>query len=342
MIAYNDKLSVVLPVYNCDRYLDQAIQSIVDQTYANFELIIINDGSTDGSLEIIQRHMRADPRIRLIDQENQGLIAALNNGILASRAEYIARMDGDDIAHPERFAKQMAFLEAHPEVALLGTGFELIDENSAVFNSVIMDETDAQLKQAIKVSNCFHHPTVVFKRQAVLDIGLYRQEFLHCEDYDLYARFCKGYVVGNLPEILLSYRIHSHQICSIGNMETLTRSFVKSRSIHFPRAMTAADAERDYQRELFKRYLWWGTQAMRTNGLKDGRTFFEEARRYCDTPGRLYEFLKTYWAEMARFSFKRRELTVALRYAFAVLMLSPSLFLQESAKLIGRRSQIYA
>lgn len=336
------RLSVVMPVYNCERYLGQAIRSILDQTYSDFEFVIINDGSTDGSRGIIETYMRHDPRIRLIHQENLGLIAALNNGIRAAQAAYIARMDGDDIAHPGRFARQMDYLSAHPEIALLGTGFDIIDENGVAFSSILMDETDAKLKQSIKVSNCFHHPTVIYKRQVAMDLGLYREEFRYCEDYDLYARFCKNHIVANLPEILLSYRVHSHQICSVANMETLTRSFVKSRALHFPEASTSRDLEDDYRSELFKRHLWWGALALRTNGLKDGRAFFAEARRHSETLGQLYECFKTYWAEMARSSFKRRKIVVGLRYALALLLLSPRLFLHEAKKAFAKGIHQYA
>ncbi len=206
-------ISVILPVYNGEKYLKLAIDSILHQTLSNFELIIINDGSTDESEKII--HTFKDPRIRYFCNEvNIGFSSTLNKGIEVSRGEYIARMDADDISLPFRFEKQMEFLLLHPEIAILGTAVQLIDEKGGIFGEWKYPLLAEELKLQIKKTCCFAHPSVIFKKSCVMDIGLYHSNYIFGEDYDLWFRLLEKYPGANLPETLLQYRIHSTQMSS--------------------------------------------------------------------------------------------------------------------------------
>ena len=128
-VALSPKISVVMPAYNAAEYLDEAIRSILNQTFRDFEFIIINDGSTDDSISILDKQQKLDSRIRVYHQENQGMIAALNRGCRLARGKYIARMDADDISLPGRLEKQLKYMERHPQIGILGTWIYSIDKN---------------------------------------------------------------------------------------------------------------------------------------------------------------------------------------------------------------------
>ncbi|MFB3389191.1 glycosyltransferase [Flavobacterium sp. LAR06] len=224
------KLSVILPIYNAQQYVSEAIQSILDQTYKDFELILINDGSTDNSIEIIKTFK--DPRIVLIDQVNKGLAASLNHGLAVSKGKYIARMDADDIAYPTRFEVQMSYLVKNPEFKLVGSAVEVIDKEGKTLCIDAPYTGNAFLKKFMnKVGNPFKHPTVIFDRDVVLDLGGYNETIgKYFEDYFLWVKIAKYHKVEILNEVLLKYRITPGSIMSsIKNKEF---SDFMLRSIH--------------------------------------------------------------------------------------------------------------
>lgn len=202
-------VSVVMAVYNGALHLDDAVNSIRQQTFLDFEFVIINDGSTDGTAEILRRHAAADSRLRILDQPNQGLTPSLNRGIAEARGKYIARMDADDISVSERLEKQVTFLEQHPHVALLGTAAQLFTDQG-LMKQIFRHPTDsAEIKRAMMMENKFVHPTVMMRRDVVQEVGGYR---LNCtEDYDLFMRMADRHDVANLDEVLLRYRKHPGQ-----------------------------------------------------------------------------------------------------------------------------------
>jgi len=210
-------LSVALSVYNGGRYLSEAIASVRGQTFADFEFLILDDGSTDETAAIIARHAAEDPRIRPISRENRGLVASLNQLLHEARAPVIARMDADDRCHPERFARQLAFLAAHPDHGVVGCWNDHIDEagrpceidgpDHATDHSGILAMIAAGLTP-------LSHPTVCYRRDVVQAVGGYHPAFRHCEDYDLWLRLASRTRLANLPERLLSYRRHEAQVSS--------------------------------------------------------------------------------------------------------------------------------
>lgn len=206
-------VSVIMPVYNGEKYLQEAIDSILNQTFGDFEFIIINDGSTDKTLEIIKSY--SDPRIRVISQENKGIIHSLNKGISESRGKYIARMDADDISLPDRFKRQSDFLEANPEIGLLGTTFAIqIDKKIKCIAAVLLQDSD--LRRQLLYKCPFGHGTVMFRKN--LETGLnglwYSPSEKHVEDYELWSRIALITKVANLPGVLYIWRDNPFGISS--------------------------------------------------------------------------------------------------------------------------------
>ena len=200
------QISVILPVYNAQSYLRESIESMLNQSFENFELIMINDGSTDDSLKIMQSY--ADPRIHIINQDNAGLPISLNRGINQARGQYIARQDADDISLPERLAKQVAYLDAHPQCALLGTWAQILVENTPTDRFLSHPHVNGDIQLKLLFFNCFVHSSVMIRKSALEISGLYpeEKEKFPPEDYDLWLRIAKHWQVANLPEVLMLYR----------------------------------------------------------------------------------------------------------------------------------------
>lgn len=204
-------VSVIMPVYNPGRFLDAAILSIRTQTLTDLELILIDDGSTDGSDQVLRRHAAADRRISVIGVPHAGVATALNRGLAAASADLVARMDADDEALPDRLERQVAALETLPDVAVLGSGMETIDAEDRVVGKAVPFTDPAMIREGLLHANHLHHPTVIMRRNIVLEAGGYRPAFTASEDYDLWLRLSEHYDLGNLPDILLRYRVHDAQ-----------------------------------------------------------------------------------------------------------------------------------
>lgn len=203
------KISVIMSVYNGEKFLKESVLSILNQTYADFEFIIINDGSTDLSLEILRGFEEKDKRIRLISRENKGLTPSLNEGMKLAQGEYIARMDSDDISMPERFEKQITFLEKNKDIALCGTWAINIDENGNEIGEYKTPITNKEIKKNILFHNPFIHPSVMIRKSVFEKVGLYNEEFKHIEDYELWTRVIPRFKTANIQDFLLKYRLTS-------------------------------------------------------------------------------------------------------------------------------------
>lgn len=204
-------ISVLLPVYNAECYISEAIDSILTQTFADFELIVINDGSTDGTLEILQNYQEKDTRIRLFWRENKGLVATLNEGIDLARGEWLARMDQDDIAMPHRFERQLQWLaQTHADICGSWSQFFGTSNQSILKHP----QSDAAIKIELLFMSAFAHPTVIMKTALARQLR-YDSAWEYAEDYDLWQRAAQaGWLMTNIPEVLLCYRQHSTQISS--------------------------------------------------------------------------------------------------------------------------------
>lgn len=199
-------VSVLLPVYNGATYLKQAIQSILDQTFTNFELIIINDGSKDNSAEIVKSF--DDPRIRYEEQKNAGLAETLNRAIELSSGRYLARQDQDDAALPDRLAKQVAFLDTHPDYGLVGTWATIRTEDELTKRLHRHPSDNGTLQFALLFDNPFVHSSLMIRKEALEKIGHYTTDPKRQppEDYELWSRLTRSYCVANLPQALQVYR----------------------------------------------------------------------------------------------------------------------------------------
>lgn len=204
----NPMISVVMPVYNAEKYLGEAIQSILNQTYTDFEFIIINDGSTDKSLEIIEKYKKQDERILLISRENRGLVASLNEGIEKAKGKYIARMDADDISLPERFKKQLALMEEE-NLDLCGCSFIIINKSNHYMSTRIVSSNVNFNTIILARSVPFAHGTAMIRKEFMFINKLqYGQtKYIKAEDYALWIQFEEyNAKISNVNEFLFKYR----------------------------------------------------------------------------------------------------------------------------------------
>lgn len=206
------RVSVILPVYNGEPFLREAVDSILAQSFGDFELIAIDDGSLDASGEILDRIARADDRVTALHQANAGVVATLNRGLALAHGEFIARMDADDVAHPDRFARQVAFLDANPDVAAVGCAVTLIDDRGKRIRDIDYPGTPEAVAAFLETGSALAHPTVMMRREAVRAVGGYRAAYRHAEDYDLWLRMAERYRLANLAERLLLYRKHATKL----------------------------------------------------------------------------------------------------------------------------------
>lgn len=199
-----------MPAYNAEKYLREAIDSILSQTFTDFEFIIINDGSTDSTKDIILSY--TDPRIIYLENEqNSGICVTLNKGLDAARGTYIARMDADDISLPDRFQKQVAYLSTHPEIGVLGTDIEVFGDSIQPYEFRQL-HTPEECSAGLIFNSCFAHPSVMMRRHVLESFNLrYKDKFRGLEDYELWWQLNKLCKLNNLPEILLRYRHHPGQ-----------------------------------------------------------------------------------------------------------------------------------
>lgn len=209
----NDKkdkplVSVVMPIYNAEKYLTQAIESILSQTLENFELILINDASTDKTLQIIRKYKKRDNRIRIINnKKNLQMAQSLNLAISKAESDLIARMDQDDISFPNRLEVQYDFMNSHPSVAIVGNNIIIINEKNKVIGKRTYPTTSNGLKKILFRYSAFAHPTVMFRKSAFQKVKGYNQEKHPCEDIDLWFRLGKKYEFASIPSFLLKYRV---------------------------------------------------------------------------------------------------------------------------------------
>jgi glycosyltransferase involved in cell wall biosynthesis len=225
VINNNIKVTVLMPVYNSKLFLNDAIESILNQTHNNFEFLIINDGSTDES-DIIIRSF-TDSRIKYINNEiNQGIVTTLNEGVAISSGKYIARMDSDDISLPNRLEKQIAFLENNPDFKLCGSRAIAINNKGEKLYKLKRPTSFEHIKVFNFFRNAFIHPTVMAEANTLKNLK-YSEAYLYAEDYMLFSQFAMNYRVANLNEYLLQYRIHEESITSKKNIE-MVKSEVKT------------------------------------------------------------------------------------------------------------------
>lgn len=200
-------VSVVMPVYNRKEYTPLALESILKQTFTDFEFLIVDDGSVDGSAEIVADYEKRDSRIKVYrHQQNRGLVEALNTGCRNAQGRYIAIMHSDDISLPQRLEKQVEYMETHPSIALLGTGIQYIDGAGNTSSKEIYPSTPGFARWNLFFYNSLAHPTVMMRRALIEPLGFYQHSAPGVEDFDLWIRATRVHDVVSLPSVLLQYR----------------------------------------------------------------------------------------------------------------------------------------
>ena len=261
-----------MPVFNTERYLIYALDSILGQTFEDFEFIVLDDGSSDASVHIIQEYAERDDRIRFFPLEHRGYVSLLRRGLNHCRGEFVARMDSDDISMPERFEKQVAYLLAHPDVVAVGSRVVLIDpygsqcENPS--HKTTHEEIEADLLNG--VGWAIVHPTVMMRREPLMRVGGYREDLMVSEDLDLFLRLAEVGKLANMPDVLLQYRQHlgSVNYTKYEQQKAVKRQIVadayRRRKLPMPTNWAFRERKLLPHPEQYRR---WGWAALRSGNL---------------------------------------------------------------------------
>ena len=284
-------ISVVMSAYNGLPYLGRAVESILGQSFGDFEFIVIDDGSSDpGVLPLLRRYAARDARVRLVSRANKGLTVTLNEGIEMARGEFIARMDGDDVAKPARFARQLAALRADPGLVCVGADFELIDGAGRLLTRVIPPRDDRAIQRELLVGHtAICHPTALMRREAARKVGGYDAAFKYSQDLDMWLRLGEVGKLGNVPEVLLQFRMHEASVSE-----------------------TKREEQRRFSREACER-------AWARRGIPDGR--FEAAEPW--RPGRDRDSRHRFAVRYGWWAFNSGERRTAMVYAAKAIAAKP-------------------
>jgi len=282
------KISVIMPVYNAENFLRESIESILNQTFKDFEFLIINDGSTDSSADIIRSY--TDSRINFIDnKDNLFYMKRLNEALEVATGEYIARMDSDDISLPERFQKQVEFLDANPEVGIVGGFWQMF---GAVDRLITVPEKHENIYPFSVFHSPFGHPAVMF-RKSMFDANnlRYREDYPYAEDYELWTRALKLFKGANLQEVLLNYRVHSGGVTSArSGVQQDTAKRVRQRVLE--ELGIFSEENLDLHTEISKCYNLGKTLAEARKGLDWlEKIYFANKEKQIYPEKELYDFL---------------------------------------------------
>ena len=259
------QISVIMSVYNGSRYLNESIASILSQTFTDWEFIIINDGSTDNSESIVQGWQNRDERIKLISREHKGLTISLNEGLRYAQGEYIARMDADDIALPDRFAKQVAFLDENPNHVAVGCRMLVIDpEGMPIFTcSRLTTHEEIDAAYMAGQAGIIGHPAVMIRRRVLQRIGGYREQFTYAQDRDLFLRLAEVGKLANLPDTLIKFRLNAKSMGHTQRSEQKRYANLATIEAHQRRGLEPpilSDSSSEPPKsisDLHRQWTWW-------------------------------------------------------------------------------------
>lgn len=264
-------VSIVLCVYNGETYLRQAIDSVLCQNLSNFELLLVDDGSTDNTLSIIRQFAKQDNRCIVLTGPNQGLIGSRNMGIEHARAEFIALMDADDICMSQRLITQLQYLQANPVCVAVGSQVLLIDPDARPIKPFLTEATHQAIDAAHMAGRggAIINPSAMIRKSAFMQVGMYQKDFLHAEDMDMFLRLAEVGELANIPEILLHYRQHP---ASVGYQHASTQQASAARATEAARQRrglrTESDrldsmhiAKRTSLVDIYTKWAWWALDA---------------------------------------------------------------------------------
>ncbi len=263
----NPRVTILLPVYNGDKYLGEAIDSIINQSFSDFEFLIIDDGSTDGSVKIIESYN--DSRIRFVRNEtNLGLIATLNKGLALARGEYVARMDQDDISLPERLKKQVGFMNQHTDLGICGTWSKTIGEVEKSWLTRFPVGHN-EIMSHLLFNTAISHPTAMFDMKKFRSLNLnYDINAIHAEDYNLWVKASDYFNLGNVPEVLLLYRVHRQQTCQAQSKRQEQTTAAVRKKMLGKMGIVVSDDELELHSEI-SNYSW-----------KKSHSFYIDSKRW--------------------------------------------------------------
>lgn len=251
---HTPKISVVMSVYNGSNFLDKSIRAILDQTFQDFEFIIIDDASTDRTPDIIKQFAEKDPRIKSFRNQTNigpaGFIRNLNSGCRQAKGKYIARIDHDDISRKDRFQLQFDFLENNPDIFIVGAALRKVDENNGDLGLMVPPENDEQIRKIMPKKISLYHPVIMFRKDFYEDF--YREKMRYCEDYDFYLRIMTDNMkMANLKDCLLDYRILQNSL-SREQDKVIKNLFVnQSKEFYKERLQKGKDSYDEFDPETF-------------------------------------------------------------------------------------------
>jgi glycosyltransferase involved in cell wall biosynthesis len=285
-----------MPVYNGAEFLDEALESVLVQTYADFEVVVVDDGSTDATPEILERYVARDRRFRVERQSNKGVVDALNHACQLAEGTYLSRLDSDDVALPGRLALQVEFLRQHPEVAVVGGGATMIDRSGRPLWDKSASLEHEEIVEALLEFCAFIHSTVSMRRDAVERVGGYRGAFKHAEDHDLWLRLSETSRLAQLPEIVARYRLHPGQV-SVQELKRQALSSAAAKAAARVRRRTGVDPtyglseitpatcialgldDADLVREHVVTTMWYAKAMARAGYRRTSRRLWSDAAR---------------------------------------------------------------
>ena len=348
----NPKVTVLMSVYNGEKYLREAIDSILNQTFMDFEFLIVNDGSADSTVEILQSY--DDPRIKIINNvENIGLTKSLNKGLGMAKGEYIARMDADDISFQNRLEKQIDFIEQNPQVAVVGGPVVRINNHGVPFGTSRYPLQDQQIKETLLSSGCcIAHPTALILTKALHAVGGYRKAFLNAQDYDLWLRLADNYELANLSDPVLYLRIHGAQVSNQKLRKQIIFS-IGARTAAKIRRETGLDPldEEDFvtiellgmlgvqdeiiQKALIGGYIWWAGEMCTIGAKTTMLQFLTEARKiaYSHESYNLKQVLANCYFRCARICYYQKGYNIGLRFLIEAIRLDPAILMRAAKHL---------
>lgn len=260
-------VSVVMPVYNGEKYLTEAVESILNQKFRDFEFLVIDDGSTDNSLNLLRQYAARDTRLQVITRENRGEAFTANELLTYARGEFVARMDQDDIALPNRFELQVNFLKENPKVVALGGAYQMIDSAGRYLTTLIPPQTDIEIQQLnLAGHTAINNPTAMMRRMSMKLVGGYNIELHLVDDLDLWLRLGEVGELANLADVLLKYRLHDQSISAMAGMKQRDAARSACESAWRRRNITAAftatalwrPSSDSISRHAFMlKYGWW-------------------------------------------------------------------------------------
>lgn len=271
------RVSVAMPVYNGEKYLAEAIDSILAQSFTDFEFLIISDGSTDRTVDILEQYAARDDRIHFLHRENRGIPKTLNELLKLAKGELVARMDADDIAFPERFSKQVRYLDETPDCVVVGSSAIIIDPNGRELQCRNAPPSHEEITEGFLNGICtIFHPAAMFRRAPILELGGYREDTRHAEDLDLFLRLAETKRLANLPDPLLKYREH---LGKIGETQQRDQTEIARRYLieaHQRRGLTPPESLLSDQftpRGPADKYRVWGWWALSGGNIATARRY---------------------------------------------------------------------